>query len=91
MTEAVVPGGAGRSNLSRARDDKSDRDTRDKEHHRDGDDPRAREMHYRQVPGLTPARLLPWIECVAILQPRAARSPIRSRSPRTEKLSFPCA
>lgn len=50
MTEAVVPGGTERSNLSWARDDKPDRNTRDEERHRDGDYSRAGQTHHRQFP-----------------------------------------
>ena len=52
MTETVVPSGNERSNLSRARDYKPDRNTRGKERHRDGDCSRARETHHRQFPVL---------------------------------------
>ena len=48
VTEAVVPGGTGLSNLSRARDYEPDRNSSDKERHRDGDYSRARETHHRQ-------------------------------------------
>lgn len=52
MTETVVPSGTERSKLGRARDYKPDRNTRNKERHRDGDCSRARETHHRQFPAL---------------------------------------
>jgi len=42
MTEMALPGGTERSNTSGARDYKPDRNTRDKDGHRDGDCSRAR-------------------------------------------------
>ncbi len=56
MTEMIVSGGTVRSNSSRARDYKPDRNTRDKERRRDGRYSRASERHQRQcvpVPQIT--------------------------------------